>query len=136
MLSRILMIFMLVAVTGIWFGCGSGASTPPPQKEVVMATPVKTGVHGPPPHAPAHGYRHKQASGVELVYDSHLEVYVVAGMSKRYWWDGNFYRKRGDQWQLSAALDGPWTGISKTKVPPGLSGTKTKGKKNKNTTVN
>lgn len=27
--------------------------------------------NGPPPHAPAHGYRNKQrANGVELVYDS------------------------------------------------------------------
>lgn len=134
--SRILMIFLLVAVTGLWIGCGSGASSPPPQKEVVVAVPAKTGVYGPPPHAPAHGYRHKHGHGVDLIFDSSLEVYVVAGTSKRYWWAGNFYRKRGNQWQLSANLDGPWNGVNKNKVPHGLTGTKVKSKKNKKATVN
>jgi hypothetical protein len=73
---------------------------------------------------------------VDLVFDSSLEVYVVAGTSKRYWWDGSFYRKRGSQWQLSANLDGPWNGVNKNKVPPGLAGNKAKGKKNKKGTVN
>ena len=136
MLSKILMIFLLAAVSGLWIGCGSRTSAPPPQKEVVVAAPAKTGVYGPPPHAPAHGYRHKHGNDLDLIYDSRLEVYVVAGSSKRYWWDDNFYRKRGNQWQLSAKLDGPWTGVNKKKVPHGLTGTKGKGKKNKKATVN
>jgi len=32
---------------------------------------------GPPPHAPAHGYRHKHRRGPELVYDGRLGVNTV-----------------------------------------------------------
>ena len=34
---------------------------------------------GPPPHAPAHGYRHKHPDGVELVYKSNIGGYAVVG---------------------------------------------------------
>ena len=46
---------MLVSCRSVSIGAGSG------RRRVYR--------HGPPPHAPAHGYRHKQ-HGVELVYDS------------------------------------------------------------------
>jgi hypothetical protein len=48
---------------------------------------------GPPPWAPAHGYRHKHAQGMELVYDAQLGVYVVVGRDGLYFRHDRFYRR-------------------------------------------
>ena len=48
--------------------------------------------NGPPPHAPAHGYRHKHQHGVELVYSSELGVYVVVGFPNHYFSEGHYFR--------------------------------------------
>lgn len=97
--------------------------TPPPTKTVVMTTTKSV---GPPPHAPAHGYRHKHGDGIVLVYDAGMKVYVVSGASDRYYWEGNYYRRRGGQWQLSVSLRGPWTVASKSALPAGLRASKHK----------
>lgn len=85
--------------------------------------------HGPPPHAPAHGYRRKHPDAhhgdVELVFDSGLGVYVVVGFPSHYWLDGTYYRERSGSFEISASIDGPWT--ASRSVPPGLAG-KAKGK--------
>ncbi|MEE9551944.1 MAG: hypothetical protein V3V89_02760, partial [Gammaproteobacteria bacterium] len=47
--------------------------------------------YGPPPHAPAHGYRHKH-HGHDLEFDSHLGVYVVVGLASVYFLDGLYYK--------------------------------------------
>jgi len=66
--------------------------------------------HGPPPHAPAHGYRYKHdGDGVDLVYDSGLRVYVVAHTNNRYFYDGHYYCRRGSRWVAADRLSGPWT---------------------------
>lgn len=79
---------------------------------------------GPPPHAPAHGYRYKQkrrdGRDIELVFDSGLGVYVVVGIPGRYYWDGYYLRIDGDQWYASVDLDGGWERTSTTSLPPGL----------------
>jgi hypothetical protein len=62
---------------------------------------------GPPPHAPAHGYRHKQ-SNHDLVFDSGLGVYVVLGRPDYYFWDNRYYRYHDGHWQFSADVDGRW----------------------------
>ena len=64
---------------------------------------------GPPPHAPAHGYRHKHGrDGVVLVYDTGIAVYAVSGY-KNYWYnDGVYFRISGDSWEMSARIGGPW----------------------------
>lgn len=82
--------------------------------------------HGPPPHAPAHGYRHKQ-HGVELTYDSGRSIYVVVGFPRHYYYKGHYYRPGGVQWEVSAHIDGPWKSVSEKSLPPGLRG-KEKGK--------
>ncbi|MBI4720540.1 MAG: hypothetical protein HY770_04850 [Chitinivibrionia bacterium] len=86
-------------------------------RPVVRPVPV---IVGPPPHAPAHGYRHKHAHGMELVYDAHLGIYVVAGYTDYYYYERNFYRLHEGQWQISARIDGPWKTSSKFKLPKGL----------------
>jgi hypothetical protein len=81
---------------------------------------------GPPPHAPAHGYRQKH-HGMELIYDSGLGVYVVVDFPNHYYCKGHYYRLRGIQWEVCVHLDGPWKSVSEKLLPPGLRG-KEKGK--------
>lgn len=85
---------------------------------------------GPPPHAPAHGYRHKHSHGgrnLELVFDSDLGIYVVVGVPDRYYWDGYYLRFDGDQWYGSVDLDHGWEPRSSDSLP---SDTKKKRKRN------
>ncbi|MGD8499580.1 MAG: hypothetical protein PVJ86_02980 [Phycisphaerales bacterium] len=76
--------------------------------------------HGPPPHAPAHGHRRKQVGGVELVFDSHLGLYVVVGHPNHYYCDGHFYRLSGGVWEMSLRFDGGWAHTHGKPLPPGL----------------
>lgn len=82
--------------------------------------------YGPPPHAPAHGYRHKQ-HGVELVYDSGRGVYVVVELPHHFYCKGRYFRLSGDRWEVGVQINGPWEAISEQSLPPGLRG-KEKGK--------
>ena len=75
--------------------------------------------HGPPPHAPAHGYRHKY-QGVKLVYDSDSGVYVVINFPLYFYSKGNFYRLKAEQWQTSVNVRGPWKLTDREQLPPGL----------------
>jgi len=84
------------------------------------AEPVVVRQAGPPPHAPAHGYRHKHQSGAELRFDSDLGVYVVVGHADVYFHDGWFLRDRGGIWQVSVTLAGPWEPRPAEWVPRGL----------------
>jgi hypothetical protein len=95
-------------------GCQGVVVAPRPSEPVVVRQA------GPPPHAPAHGYRHKHQGGVELRFDSHLDVYVVVGHTDVYFHDGWFVRIRSGIWQVSATLAGPWEPKAAEWVPPGL----------------
>lgn len=79
---------------------------------------------GPPPHAPAHGYRHKHrdASGtrVTLQFDTGLGVYVVLGQPGHYWSGSRYFRWSGVQWEVSTKLAGGWTVVVSGDVPPHL----------------
>ena len=79
-----------------------------------QGTPSKA---GPPPHAPAHGYRHKHPGGRELVFDSGLGVYVVMDMSDIFFLDNLFIRYQQDYWQVAIKLDGPWRRAKEKEVP-------------------
>jgi hypothetical protein len=129
MVSRVSIVTAALIFGGLFLAACS--STPPPSKTVVV---TKTKVVGPPPHAPAHGYRHKHADGVVLVYDAGMKVYLVTSASDRYYWKGNYYRRRGGQWQLSTSLQGPWKVASKSKLPAGFK--KSKKQKVRSTTSN
>ncbi len=84
---------------------------------------------GPPPHAPAHGYRHKHGHhGVELVFDSQLGVYMVVGWDDVFFLGDHFYRIVDGGWQISARLDGGWAHMHPAKLPRGL-GKKVRGPK-------
>jgi len=82
--------------------------------------PGPGGGYGPPPHAPAHGYRHRLPDGVELVYDAGLGVYVVIGYPDYYFLDGRYYRYFDNDWLSGPGVAGPWVRPSSAAVPPGL----------------
>ena len=83
--------------------------------------------HGPPPHAPAHGYRHRQ-HGAELVYDSGRGVYVVVELPNHFYFKGHYYRHRETYWEIGVHVDGPWEVVTEESLPSGLRGKKGKGK--------
>lgn len=102
-------------VIGVTIGGCRGVVVAPRSNEPVVVRQA-----GPPPHAPAHGYRHKHPSGAELRFDSQLGVYIVVGHTDVYFHDGWFLRIRGDGWQASATLAGPWKPKAVGSLPPGL----------------
>ncbi len=83
--------------------------------------PVVASQHGPPPHAPAHGYRYKNPKrGADLIYDSGLGLYLVAGLTGHYFQSGRYFRFFNGSWQVSSALKGPWGRIAVKGLPRGL----------------
>lgn len=83
--------------------------------------------YGPPPHAPAHGYRRKHQHGVELVYNSGLGVYVIVGFPNHYYCEDHYFRLSGYQWEISSHIKGPWILAPDEVLPYGLK-VKEKGK--------
>jgi hypothetical protein len=71
---------------------------------------------GPPPHAPAHGYRHKH-HGHDLVFDSDLGVYVVVGLPDLWFFDGSYFRWYGERWEIGVDVGGPWRAARLESVP-------------------
>lgn len=71
---------------------------------------------GPPPHAPAHGYRHKH-HGRELVFDTNLGVYAVVDLRDVWFLDGSYFRISGDGWEIGVGVDGPWRVSTLSAVP-------------------
>ncbi len=75
---------------------------------------------GPPPHAPAHGYRYKHRDGTELVYKSNIGVYVVVGHAEHYFYRDRYYRLNNASWEVSLNINKGWSPVSGKKLPPGL----------------
>jgi hypothetical protein len=75
--------------------------------------------YGPPPHAPAHGYR-AQYHNHDLVFDASLGVYIVIGLMDYYFLDDHYYHHRHDGWYYSRDLDRDWHPYKEDKLPPGL----------------
>lgn len=79
---------------------------------------------GPPPHAPAHGYRAKHRHH-NMVYDSRLGAYVVLGYSDHYFQNDWYFRYRDGLWQINANLsDHDWRDVDYYRVPEGLRNSK------------
>ena len=94
-----------------------------PGAQVVVANPPAE--HGgPPPHAPAYGYRRKQhvenGPDLELAFDTGLGVYVVVGIPDLYFLDGHYFRFADSGWQISVHHDSGWTVAVQKDVPSGL----------------
>lgn len=109
-MKRLICLVSSVALALAIGGCGSSRHTTTAVVVTNAPAPAPSVHHGPPPHAPAHGYRMKhEGDGVELVYDAGLHVYVVAHTNNRYFYDGHYYCKRGKRWAAADRLSGPWT---------------------------
>lgn len=107
------------AIAATTIGCSSGAIVHSKRQPGVVV--VKDTKGGPPPHAPAHGYRHKHRNdGVVLVYDSGIAVYAVSGYRDCYFNDGMYFRFSGGTWEMSARISGPWKVTVVDNVPSGL----------------
>lgn len=82
--------------------------------------PHHHGYHqGPPPHAPAHGYRAKHEHH-DLVYDSRLGAYLVLGYDDLYYLDDHYYRFHDGYWLYSRYIDDDWRRIDYDHVPSRL----------------
>jgi hypothetical protein len=125
-----IMICAVIALAGLSSACSTrkvvykeGSSGP----VVVQEEPG----HGPPPHAPAHGYRAKHDDAV-LVYDSHLDVYVVSGHRDCYYSAGQYFRFVDGNWEWSVSVSTGWKIVaSYNDVPSSLCAKYGKGKKHK-----
>lgn len=110
---------LAVAVTGCSSRTVVRAGSQKTTEPVVVSEDSKMG--GPPPHAPAHGYRDKHPEdGVVLTYDSKLAVYVVTGYTHCYFTNGVYFRYMDDTWKLSKRVAGPWKIVIERDVPSGL----------------
>lgn len=103
---------------GLLLALGSACVHPQPGPAPPGHAKVKRA--GPPPWAPAHGYRHKHASGVELVFDAGMGVYAVLGHPGHFFHDGRFFKRRGRSWAWARSWHGPWTLAHELEVPAGL----------------
>ena len=110
----ICVLLMLVSCRSFSFSIGSGRHYEHNRKP------------GPPPHAPAHGYRQKH-EGVELVYDSEMGIYIVVDLPDCYYFKNRYYRFGENQWEIGVSLKGPWKFVSRYDLPKGLQ-VKKKGK--------
>lgn len=75
--------------------------------------------YGPPPHAPAHGYRTKYHNH-DLIYDAPLGVYVVVDLPDIYFSNNYYYRHSHEGWFYSHYVDRDWDRYDESKLPPGL----------------
>ena len=69
-----------------------------------------------PPHAPGHGYRHRYAKGVSLIYESEINAYRVQGRDS-YYYRGRFYRVRKGRWETRGDINRPWRPTSGRELP-------------------
>lgn len=112
---------LAIAIGAVALGfAGSGCT------QVIVQEPAPQQVsrgHGPPPHAPAHGYRARTPQGAEVVFDRGLGVFVVVDLPGAYYWRDWYYRQEsGGRWERCDRLDGAWVGIVEASLPPGLRG--------------
>ena len=115
-------ILALVLTTGCevthWGGTVSFSSN----GDVAFATPVVVEpapifvTPGPPPYAPAHGYRHRYHD-YDMRYDSNLGCYVVLGMPNVYFSNGVYLRFSGDRWTSAIGVGGPWRIAGSAEIP-------------------
>lgn len=88
---------------------------------------------GPPPHAPAHGYRSKHHQH-DMIYDSKIAAYIVVGWAEHYFDNDLYFRYRDGRWQMNVNLDNDrgWKHADDREVPHKLRNSKAKKSKYNN----
>jgi hypothetical protein len=95
-------------------------------------TKAKHKKQGPPPHAPAHGYRHKYKDGHDLRYDSDIGAYVAVNIPGTYFGNNLYIRMSSDgKWLVSTSINGGWRIAASNEVPYKLKEKKKKKKHKK-----
>ena len=111
---------LMACLALVTLGCAAAFEIPgshPRPRPAVAKKP------GPPPHAPAHGYRHKHPShGIELVFDSGLGVYVVVDLEHVFYHAGHYYRWKEGAWSRSDRPKGVWKAVLVSGIPASLDG--------------
>lgn len=74
---------------------------------------------GPPPHAPAHGYRHHYRD-VDMEYHRDLGAYVVLGFDDLYFYNNLYLRFFDGSWHVADRRNGHWRRAEHSQVPRGL----------------
>jgi hypothetical protein len=98
-------------------GCGGGYSA----NEGVVVNEGVIHEGGPPPHAPAYGYRyHHPHDHVLLIYEPDLALYRVSGYRSYYFRDGTYYRLRSGSWYRASRIHGNWAAVNYQSIPSGL----------------
>lgn len=124
-MARGLLVLLALGLLGTLAVVGCSSKSRHHQTDVVIHDDATGPGHGPPPHAPAHGYRHRTAHGHDLAYDARLKVYVVVGRTDHYYATERYYRRADGGWEVSLSLQDSWEPIADTALPHGL---KVKGK--------
>jgi hypothetical protein len=107
---------LLALLLGAASGCVYHHHHPP-----AVAPRAQTAGYGPPPQAPAHGYRYRHPSdGVSLVYDAGLGVYAVVDWPDTYWYSGRYLSWADGVWRTSTRIRGTWVVVSRERVPAKL----------------
>jgi hypothetical protein len=73
-----------------------------------------------PPASELRGYRAKTPHGVDLLFDTKLQVFSVPDSPGTYWLDGRYYRREGSGVECARKLDGPWAACPADSLPPAL----------------
>lgn len=109
-MKRIKLIAIALAFVFVLTGCGAVG--------VHATVPAdKNQKGGPPPHAPAHGYRHKH-QGHDLDYDVKIGVYMVVNVPDTYFYDDLYIRLSSDgRWMVSARLNHGWRPAASHEIP-------------------
>lgn len=82
----------------------------------------------PPPPSPApaarapelQGYRAKTPQGIDLVFDSKLQLFAVPASPATYWLDGRYFRRTGAGVDCATRLEGPWAPCPAAELPERL----------------
>jgi hypothetical protein len=113
-------IFILLTVLTVIVLSGCVRTT---QVRGVMVVPAETHshtttviTHYPPPHAPAHGHRHRYYDH-DLQFDAGIGAYLVIGSPGVYFYDDHYLRFVNGSWQYSIRLNKPWRPAKQTFVP-------------------
>lgn len=101
----------------------------------VLVIPADTHSHttiithnAPPPHAPAHGYRHRYYDH-ELKFDSGYGVYLVLNKPGLYFYNDHYIRFYNDSWQITNRLQDRWRPARQNDIPLKLERTRHHDKK-------
>jgi len=73
----------------------------------------------PPPHAPAHGYRHHYRD-VDMVFDNSIGAYIVLGFDDLFFLDGHYMRFYDNRWHTADRYDGRWQPADDRRIPTKL----------------